>query len=80
MTTATPKAGSNPWDLLSKLLQHWPGQEPPGLLVIVEVGPDGQQNVREHRLSSSSELLSYLALLEAEQIQRATEQSQHGQA
>jgi hypothetical protein len=80
MTTAASKAGSSPWDLLSKLLQQWPGQEPPGLLVIVEVGPDGQQNVREHRLSSSSELLSYLALLEAEQIRRVTEYSQHGKA
>jgi hypothetical protein len=80
MTNAASKAGSNPWDLLSKLLQQWPGQESPGLLVIVEVGPDGQQNVREHRLSSSSELLSYLALMEAEQVRRATEQSQHGQA
>ncbi len=80
MTTAASKAGSSPWDLLSKLLQQWPGQELPGLLVIVEVGPGGEQNVREHRLSSSSELLSYLALLEAEQIRRATEHSQHGQA
>ncbi len=80
MTTAASKAGNNAWDLLSKLLQQWPGQEPPGLLVIVEVGPDGQQNVREHRLSSSSELLSYLALMEAEQIRRATEKSQHGKA
>ena len=78
MTTAASKVGSNPWDLLSNLLQQWPGQEPPGLLVIVEVGPDGQQNVREHRLSSSSELLSYLALMEAEQVRRATEQGQHG--
>ncbi len=79
MMAATSKANSTPWDLLSKLLQQWPGHEPPGLLVIVEVGPDGQQNVREHRLSSSSELLSYLALMEAEQIRRATVQCQHGQ-
>jgi hypothetical protein len=77
MTAAASKANNNPWDLLSKLLQQWPGHEPPGLLVIVEVGPDGQQQVREHRLSSSSELLSYLALMEAEQVRRATEHSQH---
>ena len=80
MTRPKVQPGGNPWDLLSKLIQQWPGQEPPGLLVIVEVGPDGQQNVREHRLSTSSELLSYLALFEAEQARGGTEPRPHGQA
>ena len=80
MTPPKTQTGGNPWELLSKLIQQWPGQEPPGLLVIVEVGPDGQQNVREHRLSTSSELLSYLALFEADQARRGTEKRPHGQA
>lgn len=80
MTPPKAQTGGSPWELLSKLIQQWPGQEPPGLLVIVEVGPDGQQQVREHRLSTSSELLSYLALFETEQARGGTEQRPHGQA